>query len=124
MIRALKPDDIESLQVIHRKWFDKDFGFFDFLNGCSLVVTDDNDGSIVCAGGARRIAEIVMVTNKDYPTRNRRKAVYDLMYAIAHLTRLEGFNQIHAFIHDENWERHLIKAGFRPTSGKAMYLNL
>lgn len=125
MIRALHTDDIDQLREIHAKYFYNEFEFPDFLNNflCAFVVVN-SEGSIISGGGVRAIAESIVITNKDFPVEERRTALYQILDVSEWLTRKADFNQLHAFVQDEQWQRHLEKVGFHPTKGRALVLEL
>jgi len=124
-IRSLQLEDIEVIRKIHETHFKNEFEFPDFLNNflCAFVV-ENEDGRIISAGGVRAIAESIIVTDKSYPIKDRRAALYQVLDASCFLTKQASFDQLHAFIQDANWLRHLQKIGFSPTKGQALVLNV
>ena len=125
ILRKLERNDVEELRIIHEKFFSKEFPFADLFDKSlsSLVVTDDEE-KIITGGQVRVIAESVIITNKDYPIKDKREALQEMLRALMFTANLKGFNQLHAFIQDENWERHLKRYGFKKTKGQALVLNL
>jgi hypothetical protein len=126
MIRALQVSDIEEIRKIHDKYFKHEFTFPDFFNGflCSFAVTDDSDGSIIVAGGVRPIAEAYTLTNRDKSLIQCKSAMFQLFQAAAFVARAHEFDQLHAFVQSEIWEKRLQRHGFRPTKGKALVTDL
>lgn len=124
-IRALRPEDIDQLRNIHSSYFKEQFEFPDFLNNflCAFVVIDDSD-TIISAGGVRAIAESIIITDKSYPIKERRSALYQVLDASCFISKRASFDQLHAFIQDDNWLRHLQKIGFSRTKGQALVLNI
>lgn len=122
-IRALEASDIEQIREIHAKHFSHEFNFPDFLHNflCAFVV-DDDQGKIISAGGVRAIAEVVIVTDKDYPIRPRRSALYQILDVSEFISKKADFGELHAFVQGDNWQRHLRRIGFLPTKGKALVL--
>lgn len=125
MIRALREEDFQQLRQIHEQYFASEFTFEELLSGylCMAVVEDEN-GHIITAGGVRLIAEGVVVTDKNYEIRERRKALSQLLQALRFITKNAGYSHLHAFIHDDNWMRHLLRSGFVPTSGKSLIIGV
>ena len=123
-IRSLELEDVEEIRRIHEKFFEGEFEFPDFLNNflCSFVVKKDKD--IVVAGGVRMLAEAILITDKEYPIIERRKALHQALDACAFITKRADFSQLHAFVKGDNWIRHLGKVGFSPTKGHALVLDL
>jgi hypothetical protein len=124
-LRAINPNDINKLKIIHEKFYKDEFEFPDFFNKylSAFVVIDEYD-NIITGGGVRVIAEAVAITNKSYPINERRLALYDILMASACISNVNGFGQLHAFIQDDKWLRHLKKVGFNETAGKSIVLNL
>lgn len=123
-IRALDSFDIEKLREIHSKYFSEHFEFPDFLNGfmCAFVVTDDL-GNIISGGGVRLIAESVIITDKKYSVRDRRKALYQVLDVSEFITRKTGLSKLHAITDDNIWKKHLNRIGFH-TRGEFLVLDL
>lgn len=124
-IRGLELDDIEEIRAIHKRYFSSEFDFPDFLNNylCAFVVLNDNN-RIISAGGVRAIAESVIVTDLSLAIKERRAALYQVLDASCFITKNASFDQLHAFIQDKNWLRHLQKIGFSPTKGQALVLSI
>lgn len=125
-IRALESKDIEEIRRIHSLFFRDEFDFPDFLKGylCAFVVTNEKE-EILVAAGVRTIAESVIVTNKSaqFDSIERRNALLRVLDASQFVCRETGYDQLHAFIQDENWLRHLERYNFRPTKGQSLVLD-
>jgi len=123
-LRRPIPSDIDELRVIHEKFFSHEFPFSDLFDNSvsSLVVTDN--GKIVVGGQVRLITEATIVTDKDVAVEKRRRALIFLLDAFKFSIASRGFDQIHAFVQDETWERHLKKYGFKDTVGKSLVVNI
>lgn len=124
-LRCISFDDITQLREIHSKHFKNEFenpNFFDnFLS--SFVVTDENN-KIITGGGVRTIIEAVIVTDKDVEIQERRMALLEMLKMSAFVGNSNGYKELHAFIQDEDWMRHLKKAGFNETKGRSLVLNI
>jgi len=120
-IRALTGNDIPEIQDIYEKHYKYEFNFADlFQHPLGLfVVTDDND-KIICAGNVRNILEVVLLTDKDRTVRERRSALYNVLEVAEYIARNKGFDQLHAFVQDESWLKHLERVNFYPTKGKSL----
>lgn len=125
IVRRMSPSDIRILSRIHEKFYAGEFSFGDLFGNSlsSLVVTDDDD-KIICGGQTRTIAEACIVTNKDIKISERRRALMSILNHFRQGVGCKGFDQLHAFVQDENWRRHLIKAGFKPTKGEALVIGV
>lgn len=126
MIRAIRSDDFAELKEIHEKYYSSEFSFPDFVTKylCAFVVTDDESNRIITAAGVRTVTEVVALTNKDFAPRARREGLYRILDASAFVAIHNGYDQIHAFVQDDNWQKQLKKVGFRDCAGKALYLNV
>lgn len=125
LLRELKVDDTEELRKIHEKFYKHEFDYPDFFHRfiCSFVVFD-GDQQIISAGGVRPILESVIITNKDLSVRDRRAGLYSILNASAYFTEKSGFNEIHAFVQEPTWQKHLEKIGFKPTKGQSLVIQI
>jgi hypothetical protein len=126
MIRPLKFEDLHVIKRIHEEYYKEEFdfpNFFDKFLGV-FVVTDDSTDELLTVGGIRTIAESVIITNKGARARNRRFALYQMLQASLFTCSRLGYHELHAFIQDEKWVKHLMKVGFKPTVGKPLVLGL
>ena len=124
-IRSLQESDFGQLRDIHARFYKDEFSFPDFIDNylCSFAVVN-HDGQIISASGIRTILESVAITDKRFSVRDRRKALLEILHASTYISSKNGFNQIHAFIQDESWLKHLEKYGFIPTKGFPLVLDL
>lgn len=126
-IRAIKIEDFNQIKTIWEKFFIDQFSFPDFISNflCAFVIEDSERDEIIIAGGVRTIAESIMMTNKDYlPIKVRREALLDMLTAMTYMAKIAGYDELHAFIQEDNWKRHLIKNGFVKTRGDSLVLSL
>ena len=125
IIRAISNADFEKIREIHSQYYQNEFEFPDFYNRfiCAFVVATDT-GDIVSVGGIRNIAESIVLTDKSFSTRLRRSALYKVLDASEFIARDANIDELHAFVQDSNWEKHLRKVGFLPTKGKSLVLEL
>src|ERR1700740_1051165 len=120
MIRAITKRDLSQIEAIHKKFYGNEFPISDLHKFiCSFAVVDDETDKVITAGGIRSIAEIVIVTDKDVDIKQRRLALLQMMTAGVQTTRMAEYDQLHAFIQDQKWLRHLTRYGFRPTAGQS-----
>lgn len=123
MIRELRTTDIEELKRIHEKYYKDEFdfpNFFKFL--CAYVV--EEEGKIITAGGIRTIVECIGITNKDLSVRERRNGLGYILNASKYFTQRNGFEQLHCFVQDESWMKHLLNSGFKKTTGQSLVLEI
>lgn len=123
LVRTLKESDLPKIQEIHKNFYAGEFDLEEmFSNSIGLfAITDEND-KIICVGGVRPIAEVVLITDKNRTVKERRSALLKVLDASEFVAKNSGFDQIHIFVKDEDWVRHLMKTevGFKPTVGKAL----
>lgn len=124
MISLVTEQDVAEIKKIHSLFFKGEFEVSDFLDPHTLraMCVRNNDGNIVCAGGVRLITEAIMITDKDFPPDERREAFLEILEAMMFTCGEYKFNQLHAFIQDEKWMRHLKSVGFKDTVGKSVVL--
>lgn len=125
IVRRMNPSDINELRRIHEKFFSEEFPFSHLFgnNLSSLVVTDDND-KIICGGQSQVIVEACVVTDKDIRVEERRRALYAILNHFKQGAACKGFDMLHAFVKNEKWEKHLKKAGFTESKGKALVIGV
>jgi len=126
LIRLFQQSDLKAIEVIHNAQYQTEFKLPDFNNNkfLEVVVTENDNGDIISAAGIRFIAEVVAVTNKNEPVKVRREALYKTMQALILLGNKHGIDQLHAFIQDQKWLKHLLRAGFEPCKGNAIFTNI
>lgn len=124
ILRALQPDDYERVKQIHEKFYRDEFSFPDFLTNFLLGFIIEENNEIVVIGGVKTLAEVILITNKDVSVRVRRKSLLEALKVSMLTSKMDNYNQIHAFVQDPIWQKHLEKAGFRPTKGKGFYLDI
>lgn len=124
IIRAIKTEDLDQIGEIWLKHYKNEFSLPDFLHNflCSFLV-EEND-KIISVCGVRTIAEAVAVTNKDISIRKRRAALYKILQASLFTIGAHNYNQLHAFVQDAEWKKHLLNVGFMETKGEALYLGV
>lgn len=125
-IRELRQEDATRISEIHSQFYHDEFDLSYLLDPKSVgifVVTDDND-QIICVGGIKPIIESVLITDKNFSVRQRRSALIQVLQASLFTCDRLGYGQLHCFIQDETWLKHLGKFGFKPTKGKALVISL
>lgn len=120
-IRAITPYDIWKIRKIHEAHYAEEFEFPDFFNKFHSAFLIEEKDQVIAAGGVRSIAEAVAITDLNQSVRTRREALYILLQASLFTCSRLGFDQLHAFVQDEKWLKHLQKVGFDHTKGTAMF---
>lgn len=126
IIRPLEESDIPKLKEIYEKYYSQDFEFPNYNHPhylCSFVVSD-GENQIICAGGIKTYAEAVLLTDKSRSTKERRTALLSAFEMSIGLTKYCGYDQLHAFIKDPTWGKHIKRYGFVPSVGEALQRDL
>lgn len=122
-VRLLTEDDIPAIRRIHSQYYEHEFDLSTlFNNPLGLFVVTNGDDEIICVGNVRTIIESVLITDKSFSVRQRREALYKVLEVSAYIGKNKGYDELHAFIQDKTWEKHLEKVGFYPTKGKSLVL--
>jgi hypothetical protein len=124
-LRAFQKEDISEIKRIYESFYDDneypnfETGYYDVF-----VITDDNN-KIISIGGVKPIMEIVALTNRDKSVRDRKDALIQIMNTAVYTAVKFGFNQLHAFVHDDpEWIEHLKKVQFKESENKVLILSL
>ena len=123
-VKVFKPSDIEQAREIHEKFYKDEFSFPDFYNKFIVAFNISDGDTIISCGGIRTILESVIITNKDLDPKTRREALYKMLEASSYVANRRDFTQIHAFIQDAKWERHLKRIGFKEIKGTGLVLEI
>lgn len=123
-VREFRPSDIKELEKIHSAFYKNEFDLPNFLRNYLCAVTIEDDKGIITVGGIRDIAEVVAVTDKGRSTRARYKALWELYHASTFVAGKTNHTQIHAFVQEEEWLKHLLDVGFKNCKGKPLYMEI
>lgn len=121
-LRSLTASDISELKLIHDKHFSSEFNFPDFTKFFGTFCILDDDERIILAGGCKPLMEAILITDKDRSVKERKEALLMALSTSEGLCNVVGDNQLHAFVKDEFFAKHLRKYGFKNTSGESLVL--
>jgi hypothetical protein len=110
-IRALRHADVERVREIHNNHF-PDLIFPRFESLLSAFVIEDENDSIVMAGGVEPIAEALLVTNKTMSRIKIGKALVEAQRFALFTCGKFNIRELHAFTTDDEYAKHLIQHGF------------
>jgi hypothetical protein len=115
-IRQMTLDDVDVLKEMHEKYY-PEFEFPDFFRECfcKFVVTDE-DGELVIGGGVRKLAESMIVTDQSKSRVKIGKALVEAQKVSIYACERAQIKELHAFVDNEEYAKHLIKHGFSPRS--------
>lgn len=122
-MRALEPNDIEEVYRIWKNQYSQEFEFPELDKFLCAATFLNDDNHIISAGGIRLIPEIVLVTDKNFHARKRWFAIQELLQLANYVCVQNRFIDMHAFVQDKNWQKHLGMLGFRNTIGTSMVRN-
>lgn len=110
---------------LHAKGFAEDFDIPDFSRGFfSAFKINDAKGKLIAVSGIRPIAESIVLTDKEASVRQRTEALIEILQASTYVCKKFDFTQLHCFITDDEYEKHLQKFGFARTKGQALVRNM
>lgn len=122
-IRSYESSDLDELKRIHSLHFGNEFPLPDFLDYLCVFVVEDDKG-IITFGGIRDIAECVTVTDKDRSTKDKVRALYQILDASSFTAHNLGYDQIYAWSQNPKWAKRLRRTGFRSPDGQSLILDL
>lgn len=119
IVRHLTLGDLEAIRKVHeRDYQDMDFALDrSLLNG--FVIEDDN-GEFILAGGVEPIAEAILVTDKTKSRIKIGKALVEAQRVCMFTCGVFNIRELHAFVTDEQYMKHLIRHGFRERDEKVL----
>lgn len=118
----MRPDDIEEVKRLHKLYY-PDFRFPDFYElMCGFIIEDDND--IIIAGGVEAIGESLLVTNKEKSRIKIGKALVEAQRASVYVCQRFGIKELHAFVDNPEYARHLIQHGFEPRDEQVLRMRV
>ena len=111
----MKSGDIPILQKIYETHGKDEADDPKFPHGYigGFVITDDDD-KIVMGGGVKLIAESVIVTDKTCNPHLLGDALLHALGYSIHVCRYAKVDELHAFVKNEAFAKHLLKHGFSP----------
>lgn len=121
--RGITIKDMEELYDLHRRFFPE----FDPPPFADIDVIDafviENENKIVMGGLVRKIAETIIVTDKEANPHTLGEALLLAQNHSLEICRQEEIELLHAFVKDENYKKHLLKHGFSPRCS-ALYMSV
>lgn len=124
MIRNTQDNDLHIIYKVWAKHFRDQFEFPDFVKDflCTFTVMDED--KVIAVAGVKPILESIIIVDKDFSTRARRSALLQILSTSEFVGKQHGFNQLHAFIQEEQYLEQLKRYGFELTKGQAVVRNL
>lgn len=121
----LTKEDLRMVEELHAKGFAEEFDLPDFSCGFfSAFKITDAKAKIIAVAGVRPIAESIVLTDKEASVRQRTEALIEILQASTYVCKKFDFSQLHCFITDKEYQKHLERFGFKPTKGTALVRNV
>ncbi len=121
----LSRSDMELVRKLHEKGFAQEFDCPDFTRGFfSAFKIVDAKGQVIAFSGVKPIAESIVITDSEASVRQKTEALIEILQASTYVCKKFDFTQLHCFITDEEYKKHLQKFGFEPTKGQALVRNV
>lgn len=122
-IRHLKTTDLVALKEIH----ERDFPELDFpleRDLLSAFVIENGRGEIIMGGGVEPIAEALLVTDKTKSRIQIGKALVEAQRFCMYTCGRFHIRELHAFVTDEEYAKHLIQHGFQKREETVLRIKL
>lgn len=122
-IRPLKTADLAALREIHeRDYPDLEFPLErDLYSG---FVIENGHGDIIMGGGVEPIAEALLVTDKTKSRIQIGKALVEAQRFCMYTCGRFHIRELHAFVTDEEYAKHLIQHGFQKREETVLRIKL
>jgi hypothetical protein len=122
-IRLLTRKDIPKLKQIHERDY-PDLEFFVDRPLLSAFVVEDDDKQIILAGGIEGIGEALLLTDKTQSRVKIGKALVQAQRFAMFTCANRNIQELYAFVHDEDYAKHLIKHGFEKREDMVLRMKL
>lgn len=122
-VRASTPDDLNEIRRLHELYY-SEFDLPDFNKFLCGFIIEDESNEIVMAGGVETIGEALLVTNKDKSRIKVGKALVMAQSISYYICQKFGVRELHAFVTDKDYARHLIKHGFEPREEQVLRMRI
>lgn len=124
-IIPLSRSDMELVRMLHAKGFAEEFDLPDFTHGFfSAFKVVDNKEKVIAVAGIKPIAESIVITDSEASVRQKTEALIEILQASTYVCKKFDFTQLHCFITNKEYQKHLEKFGFQPTKGTALVRNV
>lgn len=110
--RDVTSKDLIKIKELHDKYY-SEFEFPDFSHIWRGFVIEDESDEIVMAGGVEIMGEALLVSNKSKSRIKLGKALVVAQGACAYTCNRLRIRNLHAFVNNSEYARHLVKHGFQ-----------
>lgn len=124
MIRPISNEHIERARIVHSSQYEHEFELPDFYKMlCAFSIVNERD-DLVSIAGVRPILELVVITDKTKPVRERYHAVYNILDASKYIASRNKYDQLHAFVQDKHWADVMKSRGFSDMLGQGLVIEV
>lgn len=95
-----------------------------FLNMIDSFLIEDDNNEIITAGLVEKVAEGMLVTNKEMSEIKIGKALIEAKDRMSHICISNNIRDLYAFVDKDTYAKHLIQHGFTETSNRALKLRV
>lgn len=115
-ITNLNLSDIARIKELHERYY-SEFEFPDFFSRCLYVFKIvDNNNELILAGQVRPIAEAILITDQSKSRIAIGRALVEAQRVAMFTCRQFNIDELHAFVKNEQYARHLEQHGFSERS--------
>src|SRR5215471_563155 len=111
-IRALMPQDLQSIKKLHEKYFSQ-FELPPFPNCLNAFIIEDEHNEVVMAGAVEAVAEAMLVTNKAMSEIKIGKALVEAQQCVKFTCAINKIRDVYAFVDNDVYAKHLVQHGFK-----------
>jgi hypothetical protein len=122
-IRSFNPEDLDHIRTIHERDY-PDLELPNFRSMMAAFVIENSDGEVVMAGGVEAIAEAFIVTDKTKSNITIGKALIEAQTFAGFICGHYNIRELYAFVHDENYAKHLMQHGFIERQEKVLMMRV
>lgn len=122
-IRNVKISDLSNIMNLHEKFYNQ-FEQPSLLNMINAFIIDDDNGEMIMTGIVEKVAEAMLVTNKDKGEIKIGKALVEAKERMSNICIANNIRDLYAFVDNNTYAKHLIQHGFHESSNRALKLRV
>lgn len=121
--RGIRITDLGKIMKMHEKFY-RQLEQPSFLNMIDSFLIEDDNNEIITAGLVEKVAEGMLVTNKEMSEIKIGKALIEAKDRMSHICISNNIRDLYAFVDKDTYAKHLIQHGFTETSNRALKLRV
>lgn len=123
-LRSPVRSDSAKIKEVHEKFHEEDFPLPSYDNVLADAVADNGQG-LIAYGMVKVLAELILISDKDKPLRDRMNALDMLVKAAVSQAKEIGLEQLYITVSDPRFSELLKKHfGFKTVKAESLVLNL